>query len=330
MFISTVCFNREYGKNEQTASIFEEKPLFPTSRSCLSMVEVYSYMQSHREMERAHPSTVLWCWTVLKLGGRLGGQAEEKGLLGKFFFIYILFFWITFSLGQTERRLSAGSYEWTAPGWCEPGCCTHCSFCTRLGVCLSPGCIGNHGNQGTDRPPSCRRKAGKKNKKTGGVKLAQIEGCKQELKLITISHSAKRIRKCWFSKDSVGRVEGVLTLLSWLWLKAPPCCTSPWPVVRGSHRTARTYGPGSPRTRTGSPCCHCGSKGGGWGWVGVVVVEGWQKELRAGQPKRGEQRRGITQDSRHTWWAWRRASARFCSCCFHSRPRSEGSLPSPG
>lgn len=37
--------------------------------------------------------------------------------------------------------------------------------------------------------------------------------------------------------------------------------------MRGSHRTARIYGPGSPRTRTGSPCCHCGSKEGGWEWL---------------------------------------------------------------
>lgn len=167
MFISTIYLNCEYGKNEQTASSFEEKPLFPTSKSCFSMVEVYSYMQSHRMIERVCPSTVLWCWTVLKLGG---GSSWREGTSGEvFFYIYIFFF----SLGQAERRLSAGSYEWTAPGWCEPGCCTHCSFCTRLGVCLSPGCTGSHGNQGTDRPPSYRRKVGKK--KTGGVRKARLK-----------------------------------------------------------------------------------------------------------------------------------------------------------
>lgn len=51
----------------------------------------WKHIHTRRATEGVGPSTVLWHWTVQKLGGGGGGgQAEEKGLLGKFF-LYIIF-----------------------------------------------------------------------------------------------------------------------------------------------------------------------------------------------------------------------------------------------
>lgn len=42
---------------------------------------------------------------------------SRKGF-GESFFLFVV---VHVGSGR-QGRLSAGSYEWTAPGWCEPGC----------------------------------------------------------------------------------------------------------------------------------------------------------------------------------------------------------------
>lgn len=146
-------------------------------------------MQSHRAIERLCPSTLLWQRSVQ------GDQHEGGGLWGEYFCFFVS------SGGQAERRLSAGSYEWTAPGWCEPGCWTRCSFCTLLGVCLSPGCTGNHGNQGTGRPPSCSERGRKRERRRSEHSVSFQQTC---------------IGSKWGLCTCVGHQQFAYILLSWL------------------------------------------------------------------------------------------------------------------
>lgn len=60
-----------------------------------------------------------------------------------------------------------------------------------------------------------------------------------------------------------------LTLQSWLWLREPPCCTSPWLEWKDSPHTSQIYGPWSLHTHRGLSYCHCDSTGervNWWSW----------------------------------------------------------------
>lgn len=141
-------------------------------------ISVYPYIQSHRVIERV---TLLFCDRGLS---RVRGEEAIRKKVS-FFFLFIFFLsWFR----QAVWRSSAGSYEWTAPGWCEPGCWTRCSFCTRLGVCLSPGCTGSHGNQGTDRLPSCIKEQNKQSEvKAWGFRRIQSGNFRRFYWLYTFS-----------------------------------------------------------------------------------------------------------------------------------------------
>lgn len=122
-------------------------------------------------------------------------------------------------------------------------------------------------------------------------------------------------------EQTTGNCGDGLTLHSeYAWIQ-PPCSPSPWPAERGSRQTAQTDGPSCSPTRRWSCGTPCGS-----------VRRRRRHKLKLSSVK--EWATGLlclcVWSLQHSRWAWRRSSSQCGRRCCHCRPRSGGSLPSPG
>lgn len=156
----------------------------------------------HAEPQRDGESSSIYCSVMLDCpevgrgdGGR-GGKLKRRDFWESFFYIYIIFFnyffpWVRQSGGLVLDPTNGLHLVGVSLG----AVLIVVSVLALVSVSLQDVLVATVTRELIGHP-AAGGKWKKKTKKTGGVKLAQTEGCKQELKLIPVSHSAERIREC--------------------------------------------------------------------------------------------------------------------------------------